>query len=163
PLSIMATSSNMLVVHPSIPVNTVAEFVAWAKTNPVTYAHGGHGSPGHLTMELFRTMAGFAATPVPYRGNTQLATDLAAGQIKVGFVGTSGVIGHVRAGRLKGLATSSARRALAAPEIPTIAEAGYDFQRDTYFVLLAAAATPEPIAALIEREVRNALNDPELI
>jgi tripartite-type tricarboxylate transporter receptor subunit TctC len=163
PLSILASSSNMLVVHPSIPANTVAEFVSYAKANPVSYAHGGHGSPGHLTMELFRMMAGFSATPVPYRGNAQLAADLAAGQIKVGFVGTAGVIGHVRAGLLKGLATSSARRPVAAADIPTIAEAGYDFQRDTYFVLLAPAATPESVVALIEREVRNALNDPDLI
>jgi tripartite-type tricarboxylate transporter receptor subunit TctC len=163
PLSILATGSNMLVVHPSIPVRSVAEFVAHARANPVTYAHGGHGSPGHLTMELFRMMAGFEATPVPYRGNAQLATDLAAGQIKVGFVSTAGVLGHVRAGRLTGLATSSARRAVAAPDIPTIAEAGYEFQRDTYFVLLAPAATPEAVVALIEREARNALNAPDLI
>lgn len=163
PLSILATSSNMLVVHPSIPVHSVAEFVAYARANPVTYAHGGHGSPGHLTMELFRMMAGFQATPVPYRGNAQLATDLAAGQIKVGFVGTAGVLGHVRAGRLTGLATSSAKRLVAAPDIPTISEAGYDFQRDTYFVLLAPAATPEAVVALIEREARNALNAPDLI
>ena len=74
------------------------------------------------------------------------SVDLAAGQIKVGFVGTTGVIDHVRAGRLKGLAVSSAERRAVAPEIPTIAEAGYDFQRETYFVLLAPAATPEPSA-----------------
>jgi len=163
PLAIIATSSNMLVVHPSIPANSVAEFVAYAKANPVSYAHGGNGSPGHLTMELFRMMAGFPATPVPYRGNAQLAVDLAAGQIKVGFVGTAGVIEHVRAGRLKGLAVSSAQRRPVAPEIPTIAEAGYDFYRDTYFVLLAPAATPEPVAALIEREVLSALQSPDLI
>jgi tripartite-type tricarboxylate transporter receptor subunit TctC len=163
PLSIMASSSNMLVVHPSVPVNSVAEFVAYAKANPVSYAHGGNGSPGHLTMELFRMMAGFPATPVPYRGNAQLATDLAAGQIKVGFVGTSGVLGHVRAGRLKALAVSSAERRSVAPDIPTIAEAGYDFQRETYFLLLAPAATPEPIVAMIERESRNALQAPDLI
>lgn len=163
PLSIMATSSNMLVVHPSIPPKSVAEFVAYAKANPVSYAHGGNGSPGHLTMELFRMKAGFPATPVPYRGNAQLATDLAAGQIKIGFVGTGGVIEHVRAGRLRGLATSAAKRLIAAPEIPTIAEAGYDFQVETYFVLAVPAATPEPVAALIEREVRSALQAPDLI
>ena len=87
PLSIMAKGSTMLVVHPSIPVNSVAELVAYARTNPVTYAHGGNGSPGHFAMEYFRMQAGFPAIPVPYRGNAQLATDLVAGQIKVGFVG----------------------------------------------------------------------------
>jgi tripartite-type tricarboxylate transporter receptor subunit TctC len=163
PLSIMATGSNLLVVHPSIPAHSVAEFVAYAKANPVSYAHGGNGSPGHLTMELFRMMAEFPATPVPYRGNAQLATDLAAGQIKVGFVGSAGVIDHVRAGRLRGLATSAAKRPAVAPDIPTIAEAGYDFHRETYYVLAAPAATPEPVAALIEREVRSALQARDLI
>jgi tripartite-type tricarboxylate transporter receptor subunit TctC len=163
PLSIMATGSNLLVVHPSIPANSVAEFVAYAKANPLSYAHGGNGSPGHLTMELFRMMAGFPATPVPYRGNAQLATDLAAGQIKVGFVGTAGVIDHVRAGRLRGLATSAARRPAVASEIPTIAEAGYDFQRETYYVLAAPASTPDPVAALIEREARTALQARDLV
>jgi len=100
---------------------------------------------------------------VPYRGNAQLATDLAAGQIKVGFVGTAGVIEYVRAGRLRGLATSTAKRPAVAPDIPTIAEAGYDFNVETYFVLAAPAATPEPIVALIEREARSVLQDPELI
>jgi tripartite-type tricarboxylate transporter receptor subunit TctC len=162
PLSIAARGHQMLVVHPSIPVHSVSEFVAYAKANPVSYAHGGNGSPGHLTMELFRMLAGFPATPVPYRGNAQLATDLAAGQIKVGFVGMGGVIEHVRAGRLKGLAVSSAERASVVPEIPTIAEAGYDLQREAYFVMLAPAGIPEPIAALLEHEVRNALQSPEI-
>lgn len=163
PLTIIARSHQVLVVHPSIPVNSVAEFVAYAKANPVSYAHGGNGSPGHLTMELFRMLAGFPATPVPYRGNAQLAVDLAAGQIKVGFVGTGGVMEHVRAGRLKALAISSAERVPAAPDVPTIAEAGYDFQRETYFLLLAPAATPEPVVALIEREARRALQASDLM
>ncbi len=108
-ISTLTKSTNMLVVHPSIPVNSVAEFVAYAKKEPISYAHGGPGTPGHLCMEYFRLLAGFQATPVPYRGNTQLAADLAAGQIKFGFVGTSGVAQHVREGRLKGLAISTSR------------------------------------------------------
>jgi tripartite-type tricarboxylate transporter receptor subunit TctC len=163
PLTIMATSSSMLVVHPSLPINSVAEFVAYAKANPISYAHGGHGSPGHLIMELFRTLAGFPATPVPYRGNAQLSADLAAGQIKVGFVGMGGVLEHVRTGRLRGLAISAAKRSSLVPDVPTIAEAGYDFQRENYFLLLAPAATPEPAAAVIEREVRSALQAPDFI
>ena len=161
-LTIMARSTQILVVHPSIPVNSVAEFVAYARTHPVSYAHGGNGSPGHLTMELFRMFAGFPAMPVPYRGNAQLSADLAAGQIKVGFVGQGGVTDHIHAGRLKALATAGAERSSELPEIPTIAEAGYDFQRETYFVLLAPSATPEPVMALIEREARSALNAPDL-
>lgn len=163
PLSIMAISSNMLVVHPSIAVNSVADFVAYAKTNPVSYAHGGNGSPGHLAMEYFRMKAGFPAVPVPYRGNAQLVIDLVAGQIKFGLVGTGGVIEHVHAGRLKALAISAAKRAASAPNVPTIAESGYpDFKVEPYFVISAPAGVPEPIAVQLEREVRNALQSSDL-
>jgi tripartite-type tricarboxylate transporter receptor subunit TctC len=161
PISILAMSSTMLVVHPSIPVNSVAEFVAYAKKNPVTYAHGGNGSPGHLSMEYFRMLAGFQSNPVPYRGNPQLVSDLVAGQIKFGFVGTGGVLEHVLAGRLRGLAISASRRAVLAPDVPTIAEAGYpDFKSEVYYVMLAPAGTPEPILAGLEREVTRALKSP---
>jgi tripartite-type tricarboxylate transporter receptor subunit TctC len=163
PLSILATSSTMLVVHPSIPVNSVAEFVAYARANPVSYAHGGNGSPGHLVMEYFRQRADFPAHPVPYRGNAQLVVDLVAGQIKVGFVGTAGVLEHVRAGRLKGLAISAAARTPTAPDVPTVAEVGYpDFKIEIYFPILSPAGIPEPVAALLEREVRKALASPDL-
>jgi tripartite-type tricarboxylate transporter receptor subunit TctC len=163
PLSIIAKNSTMLVVHPSIPVNSVAEFVAYARKNPVTYAHGGNGSPGHLGMEYFRTQAGFPATPVPYRGNAQLVTDLVAGQIKFGFVGASFLFDHVRAGRLKGLAISAVTRSPLAPDVPTIAEAGYpDFKAEVYYTILAPAGVPEPTATLLEREVQKALKSPDL-
>lgn len=163
PLSIMARSSQLLVAHSSVPVVSVAEFVAYARKNPVTYAHGGIGSPGHLAMEYFRMRADFSATPVPYRGNTQLAADLAAGQIKFGFVGTSGVIQHVREGRLKGLAISTDGRVATIPDVPTIAEAGYpDLKVGAYFVVLAPAAIPEPVAELLEREVRKTLSTDEV-
>jgi tripartite-type tricarboxylate transporter receptor subunit TctC len=153
----------MLVVHPSVPVNSVAEFVAYAKKEPISYAHGGPGTPGHLCMEYFALLAGFQTVPVAYRGNTQLSTDLVAGQIKFGFVGGGGVIQHIRAGRLKGLATSSRQRSLLAPEIPTIAELGYaDFEFEAYFPLAVPANTPEPVAALLEREIHKALSSPEI-
>ena len=130
----------MMVVHPSLPVNTLAEFVAFAKKQPITYAHAGPGSGGHLAMEYFRTMAGFETVQVPYRGNAPLVIDLVAGQVKAGFVATAGVIQHVRDGRLKGLAISAAARSPLAPDVPTTAEAGYpDFKLATYFVLLAPA------------------------
>lgn len=162
-LTLAASSPTMLVVHPSIPVNSVAEFVAYAKKEPISYAHGGPGTPGHLCMEYFALLAGFRTVPVAYRGNTQLATDLVAGQIKFGFVGTGGVIQHVRAGRLKGLAMSSRERSLLAPEVPTIAELGYpEFEFVVYFPLAVPAATPESAASLLERAVREALKSPDL-
>ena len=124
----------MLVVHPSLPVNTLAEFVAYAKKQPLAYAHAGPGSGGHLAMEYFRTMAGFETVQVPYRGNAPLVVDLVAGQVKAGFVSTAGVIQHVRDGKLKGLAISSTARSLLAPDVPTTAEAGYpDFKLEHLF------------------------------
>ena len=163
PLSIMATSSSMLVVHPSIPVKTVAEFVSYAKNHSLTYGHGGNGSPGHLAMEYFRMQAGFPITAVPYRGNPQAVNDLLAGQVKAGFLGTAGVVGYVRAGRLQGLAISARTRSLLAPDIPTIAEAGYpDFKAEVYYVLSAPAQIPDPVAVFLESEVRTALQSPDL-
>jgi tripartite-type tricarboxylate transporter receptor subunit TctC len=116
-----------------------------------------------LCMEHFRLLAGFQTMPVPYRGNTQLATDLAAGQIKFGFVGTTGVLPHIRAGRLKGLAVSTRTRFPLAPELPTIAEAGYpDFEFESYIVLAAPAGLPDSVSVLLEREVQHALAAPGL-
>jgi tripartite-type tricarboxylate transporter receptor subunit TctC len=162
-ISITSTTSNTLVVHPSIPVNSVAEFVAYATKAPIAYAHGGNGTPGHLCMEYFRLLAGFQSIPVPYRGNPQLVTDLVAGQIKFGFVSTAGVVQHIREGRLKGLAISTRNRSPLAPDLPTIAEAGYpDFEFDTYHALAAPAAIPEPVAAILEREVLQVLASADL-
>jgi len=163
PISLLVASSQMVVVHPSLPVNTLAEFVAYAKKQPVTYAHAGAGSSGHLAMEYFRTMGGFETVQVPYRGNAPLVIDLVAGQVKAGFVSTVGVIQHVREGRLKGLAISSAARSALAPNVPTTAEAGYPaFKLETYFVLLAPAGLPDAIVELLEREVRAVLKAPDL-
>ena len=157
-VAITSMTSTTLVVHPSVRVSSVAEFVAHAKKAPISYAHGGNGTPGHFCMEYFGLLAGFKATPVPYRGNPQLVTDLVAGQIKFGFVATSGVAQHVREGRLKGLAVSTRKRSPLAPNLPTLAEAGYpEFEFDTYHVLAAPAAVPEAIAAPLEREVLRAL------
>jgi len=151
------------VVHPSVPVNSVAEFITYAKKQPISYAHGGPGTPGHLCMEYFRLLAGFETIPVPYRGNTQLAMDLAGGQIKFGFVGTSGVLPHVRAGRLKGLAVSTRTRSPIAPELPTIAESGFpEFEFETYYVFAAPAGLPGSVTALLEREVQEALTSRDL-
>ena len=162
-ISITSTTSTMLVVHPSVPVNSVPEFVAYAKRERIAYAHGGNGTPGHLTMEYFRLLAGFETLPVPYRGNPQLVTDLLSGQIKFGFVATSGVAQHVRAGRLKGLAISTRKRSALAPEIPTLAETGYpEFEFDSYHVLAAPARIPDHAAAVLEREVLRVLAVPDL-
>jgi tripartite-type tricarboxylate transporter receptor subunit TctC len=163
PISILTSNSQTLVVHPSVPVKSVKEFVAFATKEPVSYAHAGHGSPGHLVMEYFRLKAGFKAIPVPYKGNAPLVNDLVAGHIKFGFVATAGVLPHVTAGRLKALAISSPQRSQLTPDVPTIAESGYpDFSMETYFVLAAPAGLPDQIATVLEREVQSALKAPDL-
>jgi tripartite-type tricarboxylate transporter receptor subunit TctC len=163
PITIVNTATQMMVVHPSVPANTLAELVAYAKKQPLVYAHAGPGSGGHLAMEYFRTMAGFDTVQVPYRGNAPLVVDLLAGQVKAGFVATGGVIQHVRDGKLRGLAISSTTRSSLAPDVPTTAEAGYpDFKLGSYFVLLGPAGLPDAVAGLLEREVRDALTSPEL-
>ena len=162
-LSLLTRSSQLLVVHPSLPTHSVAEFVAYAKKGLVSYAHAGPGSPGNLLMEMFSLQAGFKAIPVPYRGNAQLVIDLVGGQIKAGFVGSGGLFQHVRDGKLRALAISTPERSPLLPQVPTIAEAGYpNVKFDGYFVLAAPAGLPDPIAALLEQEVHQALQAPDL-
>jgi len=170
PISIIATSGNMLVVHPSVPVKSVEEFVTFAKATgarkqPIVYASaGGIGSPGHLVMEYFRLHAGFEAIHVPYLGNPQMVIDLLAGQVKVGFVVSGGMIDHVQAGRLRGLGVARDSRSPLTPDVPTIAESGYPgFNAHTDYIMLAPAGIPEPIATLLEREVQAALKQPDII
>lgn len=162
PLSTLTVSSQMLVVHPSLPVNSLRDLVTYAKKEPLAYATSGYGSPSHLAMEYLRLLADFPATPVSYRGLSPLMVDLIAGQVKVGFVATSGIISHLRDGKLKGIAISSAQRSRLVKVIPTIAESGYpEFEFDSYVLMLAPSRIPEPIAALIEREIRQAVKLPE--
>jgi len=167
PISIVASFSQMLVVHPSLPANSPAEFVTYAKKQgerPLVYGSGGgSGSPGQLTMEYFRIRAGFPAIHVPYRGNAQVVTDLIGGQVASGFVAAPGVLQHVKEGRLKALAVSSARRTELAPDVPTVIEAGYpDFDVQFYLVILVPITVPNSTVVLIEREVMQALRASDL-
>jgi len=167
PIATAARFSLTLVVHPSVPANSLAEFVAYAKARkdrPVLYGSGGgRGDPGHLTMEYFRMQAGFAGVHVPYKGNSQVVMNLVGGQIQAGFLATPGVLPHVQDGGLKALAVSSAQRAPLAPSVPTVSESGYPgFEVEFYQAMLAPAGLPEAIRAAIEREAHNALQSPEM-
>jgi tripartite-type tricarboxylate transporter receptor subunit TctC len=166
PISVAAGFSMALVVHPSVPVKSLPEFVVYAKNlqRPVLYGSGGgRGDPGHLTMEYFRMRAGFEGLHVPYKGNAEVVTGLVGGQVQAGFLATPGVLSMAREGRLKALALSSLERAPYAPEIATVAESGFvGFEVSFYQVMLTPKAVPEPIRALLEREVRQALQSPEL-
>jgi tripartite-type tricarboxylate transporter receptor subunit TctC len=166
-ISIVASFSLMLIVHPSVPATSVAEFVAYAKSlkdKPLLYGSGGgRGDPGHLTMEYFRLQAGFEAVHVPYKGNAEVAMGLVGGQIQAGFLATPGVLQLAQEGRLKGLAVSSPQRAPLGPRIPTMKESGYsNFEVGFYLVMSAPKAVPERVLAVLEREVRQALQIPDV-
>jgi tripartite-type tricarboxylate transporter receptor subunit TctC len=168
PVSIVGTGGQILIVHPSMPVRSVTEFVAFAKSaaakkEPIAYASAGNGTASHLTMEYFRLHAGFEAIHVPYRSVAPLVVDLLAGQVKLAFVGTSVIVDHVQASRLNGLGVSHDSRAPLVPDVPTIAESGYPgFKIETFSILLAPAGLPEPIARILEREVQAALKLPDM-
>ena len=163
PITVVNYSTQMVVVHSSVPANNLAEFVAWAKKEgPITYGHAGNGSPSHLAMEYFRLLADFQTVPVPYRGAALATADLIAGQYKAAFASTASVLPHVTAGRLRALAVSTAERSPLAPDIPTVAESGYPgFNLTTDFILLAPGGTPDDIMSLLEREMRQGLSSPE--
>lgn len=164
PISIVNYSTQTVFVHPSVPAKNLAEFVAWAKKEgPVTYGHAGNGSPSHLAMEYFRLLAGFETVPVPYRGAAPMTADLLSGQYKAAFGSTAGLLPQVAAGKLRALAVSTAQRSPLAPDLPTIAESGYPgFELTTDFILMAPGGTPDEIVSLLQREVKKAVDTPEL-
>lgn len=162
PVTVVNYSTQTLFVHPSVPVNNLAEFVTWAKKNgPVTYAHGGVGTSSHLVMEYFRWRAGFKTNPVPYRGASAMVADLISGQVKVSFGSTAGLLPLAKAGKLRALAVSTLQRSPLAPEIPTVAESGYPgFALTTDFVLMAPGGTPDEVVDLLQRQVHRAIDPP---
>ena len=165
PVILAATTANILVVHPSVPATTVQELIALAKAQPgkLNYASGGSGTTSHLAAELFKTMAGVDMIHVPYKGGGAAYTDLISGQVQLYFVGIPGTVQYLKAGRLRALAVTTPRRSPAAPEVPTIAEAGLPgFSATTWWGLLAPAGTPQPIIARIDQEVARILKMPEV-
>jgi tripartite-type tricarboxylate transporter receptor subunit TctC len=156
PISQIASIPSVLVVHPSVPVRSVTELIALAKALPgeLLYASPGHGTIPHLTMELFASMANIRMLHVPYKGAAPARLDLIAGR-----VATTTVIAYVPDGKLRALGVTSARRSTAAPEIPTIAEAGLpDFELVQWYGLLAPAGTPREIIARLHNHAVAAVS-----
>ena len=155
---------NLFVVHPSVPAKSVKEMIAFARARPgqILYASAGNGSNPHLTMELFANMAQISMVHVPYKGGTPAFTDLIAGNVAIMSTNLSSIMPHVRAGKLRALAVSSARRAAAAPDIPTVAESGLPgFESVQWYGLLAPAKTPRQIIEKLHKEVVSILRAPD--
>jgi tripartite-type tricarboxylate transporter receptor subunit TctC len=156
PITIIASTSQLLVTNLSFPVKNVRELIALAKARPgeVNYGSSGAGGSLHLAMELFKSMAGIEMVHVPYKGGPPAATDLIAGQIELLFFNTPGALPYVKAGKLRALGVSTAKRSPLLPDVPTIAEAGVaGFDTEVWFGLVAPAGTPTDIVARTQRDV----------
>ena len=152
----------VLEVHPSLPVHTVAEFIAYAKANPgkVSLGSFGTGTISHVTGELFKARAGIETLHVPYRGTGPMLTDLLGGQIQAAFDVLAGSIGHIKAERLRALAVTTARRSDAMPELPTVGEVLPGFEASGWLGIGVARATPRAIVDALNRACNASLADP---
>jgi tripartite-type tricarboxylate transporter receptor subunit TctC len=164
-IALAGVSPLVLVVHPSVPAQSVKDLIAIAKEKPgaINYGSGGLGTTPHMAGELFAITAGLKMQHVAYRGEAPAINDLLGGQLHLIFANLSAVIGNVRAGSLRALAVTSAARAAAAPEIPTVAEAALPgFEAATWFALVAPAGTPRDIVGRLNTEVQQILAQGEV-
>jgi tripartite-type tricarboxylate transporter receptor subunit TctC len=165
PVAMIGATQNVLSVNPSVPAKTVAELTALAKAKPgeINYSSTGVGTSGHMTMELYKTLADVNLTHVPYKNFGQAMTELMGGFVKVATPSIPGSIGHFRAGRLRPLAVTGTRRSPALPDTPTMQEAGVKgYDATTWYAVLAPAGTPKEIVAKINGDIAEALKDPAL-
>ena len=164
PVAGLMAGSSVMVVHPSVPANTVPEFIAYAKANPgkINMASSGTGSTNHVSGELFKMMAGIDMAHVPYRSAGPALTDLLGGQVQVMFPSTVASIEYIRAGRLRALAVTTATRSEALPQIPTVAEFVPGYEASNWYGLGAPKATPAEIVDKLNKEINACLADPKM-
>ena len=165
PVSLVATSPNVLVVDPALGANTVADFVRIAKQRKgqLNYGSIGNGSASHLAMELFKSRAGLDLVHVPYQGFPQVVNAILAGQVQAGFMVPGIAMGQVRAGKLRALAVTTLGRAASLPELPTLAEQGYpNFEAISWQAVLAPAKTPKPMIERVSREIVRIVKSDEV-
>jgi tripartite-type tricarboxylate transporter receptor subunit TctC len=166
PIAQAVTLPNILVVHPSLGVDRVSDLISLAKSKPreIFFGSSGVGTSPHLSGELFNEMAGVKLVHVPYPGSAQAVTDLLAGRVQVMFSPASTVLPHVAEGKLKALASTELKRAGAAPNLPTMSEAGLNgFDTSVWFGLLAPVGTPAAVAARLNQAVNDALRSDDVV
>ncbi len=165
PITLIADTPNILVVHPSVPAKNVTELIAVMKAKPgkLTFASSGQGSVQHFAAEMFKQMAGVDIVHVPYKGSSQAMTDLIAGNVDINFDTMTAALPSVKAGKLRALAVTSTKRASGVPDLPTVAEAGLKgYEISTWYGLVAPAGTPPAIVAKIQQDIARALQLPDI-
>ncbi len=165
PIALLTVSTNVIAVHPSIPVNNLKELIAYAKANPgkLNYASQGNGSVSHIGTEIFKQTTGIEMVHVPYKGSGPAIQDVLAGQVQVFITTPPSVMQHVQTGKLKGLAVTGKTRHPSMPNVPTTAEAGLpSFQLESWVALYAPASTPAPVIAKLSEAVKKSLEQAEV-
>jgi tripartite-type tricarboxylate transporter receptor subunit TctC len=164
PVAGISRDPNVMVVVPSFPAKTVPEFIAYAKANPgkINMASPGVGSSPHMGGELFKFMTGIQMTHVAYRGSPPALTDLLAGQVQVYFAPISATIQYIKAGKLRALAVTTAKRAEALPDVPSVGEFVPGYEASAFYGISAPKATPADIVAKLNSEINAGLTDPKL-
>ena len=164
PISLMAWLPFVLIVNPSVPANTLAELIAYAKTRPgaLSYASSGNGTTAHLTMEMLKKAAGIDILHVPYKGGVAALSDVMAGQLQMGWDTALFVLPHVKAGKVRAIATASPTRSPLMPDIPAAAETVPGFSSGAWLGLVAPAGTPRDIVNRLNAELHKLMKTPEL-
>jgi len=164
PIASIARGTYVIVVNPAFPAKTVPELIAYAKANPgkINMASAGAGNPTHLAGELFQMMAGITMLHVPYRGDAPALTDLLGGQVQLYFSTEGGAIEHIRAGKLRALAVTTATRSQAMPDVPTVAEFIPGYEASGFWGIGAPASTPAGTIERLNKEINASLSDPNL-
>jgi tripartite-type tricarboxylate transporter receptor subunit TctC len=165
PVAVMVNVTNILVVHPSLPIKSVRELIAFAKAHPgaLSYSSGGNGAAAHLMLEAFKLATGTDMLHVPYKGTGPGMVDLLAGRISLTTTGFQSAHDYIKQGKLRVLATPGTKRSALMPELPTIAEAGVPgYAVDNWYALFAPAATPKDVLAVLNAEAIKIFHAPEL-
>jgi tripartite-type tricarboxylate transporter receptor subunit TctC len=164
PVTLTASSTLVLVSHPSLPAKSVKELIALAKSKPgqVNFASPGSGTPQHLGGELLKRMAGVDMVHIPYKGAGPILADLLGGQVLLGYISLPAALPHLKTGKLRPLGVTSSKRSAVAPDVPTIAESLPGYEVDNWYGLLAPAGTPKTIVNKLNREIAKVLQMPEV-
>ena len=165
PITLYATQPNVLLLHPSVPAANVREFIALLKASPEKYSYGsaGNGTSQHISGEMFKTMAGVRMQHIPYRGSGQMLPELLGGTLPAAFDNIASAIPHVKAGKLRALAVTTAQRSSVAPDVPTLAESGLvGYELSSWQAVFAPAGTPAAIVDRLYAEISRILKSPEV-